>query len=70
MCGRALGKQPYTLENVPDWFVAPKMLEDFDSGEDLESDEEHDSNDDLDELITWRNYFKQRKAQKLHSKKS
>ena len=47
---KPVNSYPLTLQYVPDWFVTPKMLEFF------------GNNDDLDNLFTWHNKYKQRKA--------
>ena len=57
MCERAVGKGPYSLEFVPDWFVTQWQVNVW-----------HDHNYNNDEIIEWYDGYQKRKAQKTNIK--
>lgn len=62
MCKRATQKDLCALESVSDWFVTPKMLKELANDEGLDKEE-------VDEVITCCNDYKQHKAQKVQVNK-
>ena len=56
MCRGAVKKCPWTLINVPNWLVAPDMLENLDNYE------------DLNEFGEWYDDYKKHKAKKTQIK--
>ena len=56
MCDEAVASHPYTLENVPDWFVREQQIGPWDD-------------DCHDELIKWYKGYQKRKTQKSQVKK-
>ena len=59
MCEKAVEEDPYSLQLVPDWFVMQDQVK-------IWYDDDDYCNDD--ELITWYDAYKKRRAQKVEIK--
>ena len=61
MCDDVVGRDPYYLAGMADWFVTQKQLK-------LWHDDDDDDDDCNDEMIEWYNGYQKRKAQKASIK--